>query len=47
MKDTSMTIRLTGSGNASSSLALTLSITTTRASWRSRQWSKPRPTSIA
>ena len=42
-----MTTRLTGSGNDSSSRALTRSITTTRGSWRSRQWIRPRPTSIA
>src|SRR5216683_1918374 len=47
MKETSTTMSDTGSGNDSSSRALTRSITTTRGSDRSRQCSRPRPTSIA
>src|SRR6202165_785300 len=47
MKETSTTMSETGSGNDSSSRALTRSMTTTRGSDRSRQCSRPRPTSIA
>jgi len=47
MKETSTVSSETGSGNDSSRRALTRSISTTRASCRSRQWMRPRPTSTA